>query len=71
MTLHGFSPFWASQTSRFQKSFGKPIASHNMRWRHVNPSEAEPVTEDEYQEAVMMAEQVVQWAENILSMRQA
>ncbi len=31
------------------------------------PGEAEPVTEDEYQEAVSIAEQVVQWAENILS----
>ena len=30
------------------------------------PGEAEPVTEEEYHQAVALAEQVVRWAENVL-----
>ena len=41
------------------------LTQYAMETRY--PGEAEPVTEDEYQEAVTIAEQVVQWAENILS----
>jgi HEPN domain-containing protein len=34
------------------------------------PGAAEPVTEDEYREAVALAEKMVQWAEKILSIAQ-
>jgi len=33
------------------------------------PGRVEPVTEDEYREAVALADRVVQWAEQILSER--
>jgi|SRR5712692_1423929 len=47
----------------FRKAIGLTTYATVSRY----PGEVEPVTEDEYREAVALAEQVVQWAEQILS----
>ena len=46
-----------------RKAIGLTIYATVSRY----PGEAEPVTEDEYHEAVALAEQVVQWAEQVIS----
>ncbi len=46
-----------------RKAIGLTIYATVSRY----PGEAEPVTEDEYHEAVALAEQVVQWTEQVIS----